>query len=170
VYVLVTGPPAAGKSMLSRRLAPELGLPLLAKDTIKDALAAVLGAPTVDDPGRRGAAAVKALLALARDARCGVLDSVWVDPPTAIPALQSLPGPVVEVFCRVDQAMLEARYERRARTGAGGQFDDERPRTELWNTTALRPLAGGWPVIVVDTDNAVDITALATAVYKATTT
>ena len=38
MYVVVTGPPGSGKSTLARSLADELDLPLLAKDTVKQAL------------------------------------------------------------------------------------------------------------------------------------
>ncbi|HEX8858768.1 MAG TPA: AAA family ATPase [Actinomycetes bacterium] len=41
--VLVTGPPASGKTTLARPLAFSLGLPLLGKDTIKEALFDTLG-------------------------------------------------------------------------------------------------------------------------------
>lgn len=48
VFVVVSGPPASGKSTLAPVLATELGLPLLAKDTIKDALMSILPVPDVD--------------------------------------------------------------------------------------------------------------------------
>ena len=38
--MVVSGPPASGKTTLSRAIAPVLGLPLIAKDTIKQALIA----------------------------------------------------------------------------------------------------------------------------------
>jgi 2-phosphoglycerate kinase len=45
LFVVVSGPPASGKSTLAPVLARELGLPLIAKDTIKDALMSVLSVP-----------------------------------------------------------------------------------------------------------------------------
>ena len=45
LIVLVNGAPASGKTTLSRRLAGDLGLPLLAKDAIKEVLYDTLGAP-----------------------------------------------------------------------------------------------------------------------------
>jgi adenylate kinase family enzyme len=42
VFVIVNGPPAAGKSTLAPALAQRLRLSLLAKDTINDALTEVM--------------------------------------------------------------------------------------------------------------------------------
>jgi hypothetical protein len=44
-FVVVSGPPASGKSSVAPALAVELKLPLIAKDTIKDALMSVLRFP-----------------------------------------------------------------------------------------------------------------------------
>jgi predicted kinase len=151
VFVVVTGAPASGKSSLSMRLAPALGLPLLAKDTIKGALLDALGANDVEDSHRLGRTAVMVLLAVAVEARRGVIDSVWVEPDRAIAGLAALPGSIVEVFCHCDQALLTERYSKRATSRGPGDFDLDRPATELWNPTSLRPLHGGWPLIEVDT-------------------
>ncbi len=102
MYVVVTGPPASGKSTLAAVLAAELGLPLLAEDTIKAGLGESLGAESLGESRRLGAAAVRALLALAAQNDGGVLDSVWVDRERAVADLGELPGQVVEVFCRGD--------------------------------------------------------------------
>jgi predicted kinase len=41
--ILVTGPPASGKTTLAQPLARQLGVPLLGKDTVKEALFDTLG-------------------------------------------------------------------------------------------------------------------------------
>jgi predicted kinase len=168
MFVVVTGPPASGKTTVSTELARALGVPRFAKDTIKRGLLAVLGADGVDASRRVGAAAVEALLEVAGENQSGVLDSVWVRPDT-VERLRALPGPVVEVFCECDLAELRSRYASRAdqRRGRSYDFDLERPDQELWNSHSLRPLNGGWPVIRVNTAEAVDVPGLANAVRAA---
>jgi predicted kinase len=106
-YVVVTGPPASGKSSLSRVLAEELGLPLLAKDDFKQHLLDREQPATVEESRETGRAAVRAMLAAARGAGRGVLDSVWVDRVQAVRDLAAL-GDVVEVFCRCDVETMRA--------------------------------------------------------------
>ena len=111
-YVVVSGPPASGKSSLAPALAAALDLPLLAKDVVKDALVDVLGAPDLPRSRELGRAAVHVLLAVARTAGRGVLEGVWFDYARA--PLAALPGPLVEVFCRCPPAVLRARYAARS--------------------------------------------------------
>ena len=158
-YVIVSGPPASGKSSLAPALATALDLPLLAKDVVKDALVDVLGAPDLSRSRELGRAAVHALLAVAGTARCGVLEGVWFDRSRA--PLAALPGPLVEVFCRCPPDVLQARYRARSTGRGAGYFDLERDPDELWNSEVGTPVAGGWPVLEVDTSLPVDIPALA---------
>ena len=70
LFVVVSGPPASGKSTLAPILASEIGLPLVAKDTIKDALMSVLGVPDVEASRQLERAAVAAMLAVAPVGPC----------------------------------------------------------------------------------------------------
>jgi predicted kinase len=166
VFVVVSGPPASGKTTLARAIAPSLGLPLIAKDTIKEALMTVLPAPDVAASRVVGRASVAALLAVAAETGGAVLESVW-HRSYALDDLRRLPGYVVEVFCRCDRAIAARRYAVRAGSRNAGHFDAERVTGELWNDQVARPVAGGWPVISVDTTGPVDVAALITAIRVA---
>jgi predicted kinase len=156
MYVVVTGPPASGKSTLARVLADRLGWPLLAKDAIKERLVREAEPRTVEESRELGREAVRLLLTAATEVDQAVLDSVWVDRTAAVPRISAL-GDVVEVFCRCDLDLMRERYARRAPTKGTGHFDAERPEEELWPQQSLEPLAGRWPVLEVDTAGPVDV-------------
>lgn len=166
VFVVVSGPPASGKTTLARALAPAAGLPLIAKDTIKQALMTVLPVPDVPASRVVGRASVAALLAVAEESGGAVLESVW-HRSYAADELGRLPGVVVEVFCRCDRELAARRYALRADSRDAGHFDAERVTGELWNDEVARPVAGGWPVIEVDTAGPVDVAALLAEVRTA---
>jgi predicted kinase len=164
-FVLVAGPPGSGKTTLAGPLARELGLPLIAKDAIKEALMATLGAPaTVVESRRLGGAAVMAMLAVARTSPGAVLDSTFY--PYAVPHLTALPGPLVEIRCLCPRELARERYRVRAAERHPGHLDAERADDELWDEQHLRPLGLG-PLIEVDTSCDVDVRALARRVEAA---
>ena len=158
-FVVVSGPPGSGKSTVARSLADAFGMPLIAKDTIKEALMGVLDVPDVATSRLVGRASVAAMLAVAVESRHGVLESVW-HRTQAVEDLRRLPGRLVEVFCRVDPAVAQQRYLARATSRAAGHFDADRVVAELWNDEVTEPVAGGWPVIEVDTSAPVDVAVL----------
>ena len=41
-----------------------------------------------------------------------------------------------------------------------GHFDEERSRDEPWGDEVSEPVAGGWPVLEVDTSGTVDVDAV----------
>ncbi len=164
VFVLVGGWPGSGKSTLAAALGPELGLPVLAKDEIKEALAEELGRPrTVSASRRLGRAAVLAALRVARRCPGAVVDSTWFD--YTRPLVSAMPGRVVEVRCVVPVAVARSRYYARAAVRHPGHLDLERDEAELWGEPV--PPLGVGPVVQVDTTASVDIPAVAADILRA---
>ena len=157
LFVVVSGPPASGKSTLAPVLARDLGLPLIAKDTIKDALMWTLPVPDVESSRQLGRAAVAAMLAVAAQSAIGAVLESNFHRSVAVDDLERLPGRVIEVFCRCDQAVAQHRYASRAGSRHAGHFDGVRTTEELWNDDVAQPVAGGWPVLEVDTNQRVDV-------------
>jgi predicted kinase len=166
MYVAVSGPPGSGKSTLARALAAEMGLPLVSKDTIKDALLDVFGAADVAESRRVGRAAIAAMLAVAVDARAAVLESVW-RPDLSRDDLAGLPGPVVEIVCSCPADLAKRRYAARATTRRAGHFDGERLAEDLWAPGVTAPIGGPWPVLTVDTTTPVPVGPLAARIRLA---
>lgn len=69
--------PGSGKSTMAKPLAQVLGLPLISKDTIKEALFDSLGVADIDWSVCVGQASISVLYALAADAGGAVLESAW---------------------------------------------------------------------------------------------
>lgn len=158
LFVVVSGAPASGKSTLARQLAPALGLPLVMKDTIKEAIADELGAPDVEASKRLGAATMRVLMALASEMRGGVLESTWL-PELARPQLAALEAPIVEVLCEVPVDFAMQRYQERAGSRHPVHFDEEKLDPADFAARG-EAIDGGWPVIRVDGTSDVDIDAV----------
>ncbi len=163
-FVLVAGWPGSGKSTVAAALAAELGLPLLAKDEIKEALMEGLGPPrTVADSRRLGRAAVLAMLRVACHCRGAVLDSTWYD--YALPLARALPGRLAVVHCVLPRDLARARYLARSADRHPGHLDNARSETELWGEPSTPPELG--PVVPVDTTSPVESGQLAAALDRA---
>ena len=63
--------------------------------------------------------------------------------------------------------MAEARNWARARSRSRGHFDHDREATELRDDEVAKPVAGGWPLLEVDTAGLVDVTSVARRVEAA---
>jgi predicted kinase len=165
-YVIVSGAPGSGKTTVARAIAEGFGLPLFAKDTIKEALMDALGVPDPVSSRRLGGAAVATLVALGHDNGRGVLESTW-QRSLALDDLTGLRSPVCEVFCRCDSATAKARVRMRAPDRHPGHFDVLRLEDDLWSGDRAEPIAGPWPVVEVDTTGPLDAAALVARVRAA---
>jgi predicted kinase len=120
--VIVGGAPATGKTTLARMLGTSLGLPVITKDDVKEALAAPFPTGDRDWSRQLGAAAYGALFAVAElilaaghglvlesNFRSGISDAPLL-------ALARL-APTVVVVCRVPDGLRRQRFEERAAIG-----------------------------------------------------
>lgn len=160
VFVVVSGIPGSGKTTLARPLAAALGLPLIAKDAIKEALFEDLGIGDVEWSKRLGRASIRTVYALAADAGRAVLESSW-NPEWSPPELRALGAPLIEVRCECPPEVAVAR--RRARLGLRHPGHHDHGRDLGASKRELPPLGIG-PVVAVDTAAAVDVAAVAAQV------
>ncbi|MGH6955288.1 MAG: AAA family ATPase [Caulobacteraceae bacterium] len=170
-YVVVSGAPGAGKSTLTAPLARRLGLPLIAKDMLKESLYDHI--PPGADPAAwskvLGGAAMELLWMLAGAAPAAMLEANF-RPRSAYERdkLKALSGPLVEVYCRCPPALAAERYAQRH---ARGERHPTHPLSELPPDLLAefdQPIALG-PVVEADTTAPVDIEALALRVLAAFT-
>ncbi len=179
VVLIVTGPPAGGKTTVGTRLAHDLRLPYLSKDMFKETLFEALGWSDRAWSRRLGGASMQLLFRCAAallEARCSMmLESNFYDrwdTPQLLALQQRHPCRFVQVVCTAPGALLVERFERRAQSGDrhaghGGNSSLEDIRAEL--------LSGAWgslrldsPVITVDTSEfaTVDYATLAHSIQE----
>lgn len=121
--ILVNGVPASGKSTVSASLSRSLGLPVLALDTVKEALFDELGDGGGDrEFGRAlGRASIGAIWGLvgAFPPDAVVIVDAWLRLPPHDALLAGLQragiGAWAEIWCHADPALIMARYAGRVR-------------------------------------------------------
>jgi glucokinase len=163
--ILVNGVPASGKSTVSRMVSTVLEVPLLALDTVKEALFAELGTGDRLHNRRFGRASYGAIWALvgAFPARSMVVVDAWFGF-QPLELLQShleraAVSRIVEVWCHAPAEVIAQRYAERARLRHEGHLGlDYVPELRLLAARAV-PLAIG-PVLSVDTSLPLDAESL----------
>ena len=175
LFVVLSGLPASGKTTLGRRLAPELGLPLLDKD---DILSPLLAALEVADPVTRhrlSRGADTVLHRLAAGSAGAVISSFWRWPQlseasgTPTDWLESLTDSVVvEVFCQCPPQLAAKRFSERGRHPGHGDATkntiDLIEQFTAWNS--LAPLRTGRAVITVNSSQLIDARSVAASVRE----
>lgn len=172
--VVVSGPPASGKTTVADAVAGELGLPLIAKDRLKETLYDSLGTGDVAWSQRLGRAAM-ALLYASLESQLSARRAVVVEANFAASQARAallrlrarLPFVPLEIHCTAAPDVLVARYVERAGTRHVGHLDEF--RVDEIRAAILDgrngPLELGDDVIVVDTTDpgAVDLDSLIAA-------
>ena len=124
LVLIITGPPASGKTSVGRQLARILGLPFLSKDLFKETLFDQLGWSDLEWSHRLGSASM-ALLYRSAAALLDAGHSValeanfyakW-DAPRLLELAERWPCCFVQVVCTASQSTLTERYRRRIATG-----------------------------------------------------
>lgn len=160
--IIITGPPASGKTVLARRLAADLRLPLISRDDFKERLFDALGWDDRAWSKKLGAASYHLLWqALASHLAVGnpvIVESNFRAALSAAP-FQELgsrhPFAPHQINCVTDGAVLVRRHRARSRSGERhpGHVDDREDdelRVEL-ERGRLDPLPIGGEVIELDT-------------------
>lgn len=162
--VLVSGAPASGKSSIAARLATDLGLPLLAKDDIKELLADSLEVTTYEWSRRTGRASYALLDWLATKLLSAGqslileanFDRRYLTEWDFAQAVNEHNAKVVEIFCRADPTVLVHRYTERAKAGHRHPIHHDQEhldgtlREEIAGDKFSQPLGLG-AIIMVDT-------------------
>ncbi len=156
--VVVSGAPATGKTTLARELGSRLGLVVLGKDALKEALADAVGMPAdVAASARLGAAAYAALFTLARELLAGdvgvIVESNFRrdNSEMELAGVATVATSVHLIHCTAPADLIVQRYGARLRHAA--HLDEHRHDAIRADLTAGRyePLRVDWPSIVVDT-------------------
>lgn len=166
LIILVSGPPAAGKTTLATALANALELPLICKDDLKETLVDALGGPADDLAWSRriGGAAMELLWRLAQRCPAAVLEANF-RPHSEYEQtqLRQLQAHLIEIYCVCPADELSRRFAARARTAHAAHPLTELPADLLAEYD--RPMGVG-QLIEIDTTRPVDLAELAARVTR----
>jgi predicted kinase len=169
LVIIVTGPPASGKTTIGRPLAAALGLPYFSKDDIKESLFDSLGSQDREWSRRIGLASVRLLFRCAQTllecSQSFALESNFY-PQWDTPRFRELHTHFgcrfIQVVCTADTTTLIDRFSRRATSGDrhpghadASSLHDLLPRiaSERWDALDLPG-----PVLTIDsTTGQIDI-------------
>jgi predicted kinase len=160
--ILVTGPPASGKTTLAERIARELRLPLIAKDVIKETLFDAFGTRDREWSiwlGRATYALIFRFLEVQLAAGRSVVVDATFGPEIANLEFETLktryPFSALQIFCFAPNEVLYERYTDRAAERHPGHVDShilDEIKAQL-EENRWQPLDVGGETINVDTSD-----------------
>ena len=147
------GIPGSGKTTLAHPLARKLQLPLLSKDTIKEALFDVLGTGDLESSQRLGRASHRIMYAVAAESQ--VLSSKVTSGGVCRSLdLRGLAAPMIQVYCRCPPELAAERYRQRITSADRhpGHLHEHQTEevTRAWREAEPRPLDLDGVLIEVD--------------------
>ena len=160
--ILVNGVPASGKSTLARALSRLSGSPLLALDTIKEALFAELGVGDRLYNRTMGRASYRAIFAAIGDfppASTVVVDAWFGFQPRDLldeHLAHAGVGRAVELWCAAPPETIGARYAARVAKRSAGHLGASYVPELIELTKRAEPL-GGFPLLRIDATKPFDV-------------
>ncbi|HXD29650.1 MAG TPA: AAA family ATPase [Pyrinomonadaceae bacterium] len=166
-YIIISGIPASGKSTIGRAVAAALGLAMLDKDDLLEAMFNSQGIGDAEWRARLSRAADEVLREKALGSHGAVITSWWrhpssqVDSGTPVEWLSSLPGIAIELHCVCSPQVAAERFLSRQRHE--GHLDHLKTHAEVLTNfqqqATLGPL-GVAPLVEVNTERTVEMSAL----------
>jgi predicted kinase len=169
--ILVNGVPASGKSTVAAVIARRLSLPILALDTVKEALFDQLGVGDRDHSRLLGRASYQAIFSTIAGfpAGLGAIVDAWhkFQPLEVLQGhlVRASAGPVLEIWCHAPPEVVAERYRARAAVRHRGHLPASYAE-ELAALAARATPLGVAPTIDVATDRELDEEALLAEVRR----
>ena len=177
LWLIVTGPPAGGKTTLVRRLSQDLAVPVFEKDALKDELYRTLGHGDRDWSRQIGLTAISVLFSTARQmlqAGSSVVTEAnfyrQFDSERAAEVLQQVRARVVQLHCSASPEILVERNARRrtsAKQWPGHHVMPDEELLEGIEAGTWEPLNIPSEIIRVDTSEPFTYTSILSEIHEA---
>jgi len=169
--VVISGIPGSGKTTLARALSAATAMPMISKDTIKEAMLDGLGTGDRAWATKLSRTAHLVMFDVVREFPGDVIVEAHFHRGVAEDDLRGLGRPLVQVYCECPVELAWQRYcERRddpeRHPGHLPEHQDE-TATACWRTVEPRPLDLEAPLLVIDTSRTVDITEVSSQITHA---